>query len=377
VRVLLDVSAVPPQPVGAGVYTVALARELATHDDVTLLLLARSGDRDRWSTIAPEAEVHAIVPDRRPARLAWEQSRGAATAAHLGIDVWHGPHYTMPGRLGCPAVVTIHDLTFFDLPDTHERAKVWFFRRAIRTSAQHAARLVCVSQATADRLDAIVPEHAPVSVVHHGVDHERFHPDADGTEDDNDSRSLARHGISGRFIAFVGTVQPRKGLPTLVEAFAEIAPDDPDLRLVIAGGDGWGVDELRRAITSQHVATRVVRTGYLPDDALAPLYRRAAAVVYPSLAEGFGLPAIEALACSATLVTTSGSAMDELVDDAAILVAPGSAGALASGLRHALDPAASSALAARAAKVAARFTWSACADEHVRAYRAAVHGQHH
>ena len=163
-RVLLDVSAVPPRPVGAGVYTVALARELATRDDITLMLLARTDDGERWATIAPGAAVHTIVPGPRPARLAWEQLRGARTARSLGLDLWHGPHYTMPTRLPCPAIVTVHDLTFFDLPEAHERSKVIFFRRTIRAGAAHATRLVCVSHTTAERLDAVLPDHAPVSV---------------------------------------------------------------------------------------------------------------------------------------------------------------------------------------------------------------------
>lgn len=373
-RVLLDVSAVPPRPVGAGVYTVALARELATRDDVTPVLLARTGDGARWSTIAPGAEVHAMVPGPRPARLAWEQLRGAATARNLGLDLWHGPHYTMPGRLPCPAIVTIHDLTFFDLPETHERSKVVFFRRAIRASAVHATRLVCVSRATAKRLDAVLAHHAPVTVARHGVDHERFRP-ADGDAGRARDDSLLRaHGIAGRFVAFVGTIEPRKGLATLTAAFAAIARDDPDLRLVIAGRDGWGAAELRAAISNDRVATRVIRTGYIPDEVVPALYRRAAAVVYPSLAEGFGLPSVEALACGATLVTTSGSAMEELVDDAAILVPPGSVHDLEGGMRRALEPATAEQLAARGPHVAARYTWKACADEHVQAYRAAVHG---
>ena len=99
------------------------------------MLLARRGDAPRWRAIAPAALVQAVVPAARPARLAWEQVRGPQLAARLRADVWHGPHYTMPARLRIPAVVTVHDLTFFDHPEWHERAKVLFFRRAIVESA--------------------------------------------------------------------------------------------------------------------------------------------------------------------------------------------------------------------------------------------------
>lgn len=371
-RALLDVSAVPDRPVGAGVYTVAVARGLAARHDVELVLLTRRDDADRWHSIAPGAEIVAAVPAARPARLGWERLRGAQVARDAGIDLWHGPHYTLPDHLPVPSIVTVHDLTFFDTPETHERVKVHFFRAAIRRNAARATRVLCVSQTTAARLDALVPGHAPVDVAHHGVDHERFRV-ADAALRAADTARLARHGISGRIVVFVGTIQPRKGLPTLVEAFAPIAATDPELRLVLAGGDGWGVDELRAAITRHGVATRVIRPGYVDDDTVAALYRSAAVVAYPSLAEGFGLPALEAMACGTPLVTTSGTAMDEFVGDGALVVPPGDARALSDALRRALDDTNEAArLRARGPQLAAAYTWDACIEAHVAAYRAAV-----
>ena len=102
-RVLLDVSAVPPDPRGAGVYVMEVARGLATHGDVDLVLWARRDDGRRWAAIAPGAEVQAVVPGPRPVRLAWEQAEGPRAARRLGIDVWHGPHYTLPLRLAVPS----------------------------------------------------------------------------------------------------------------------------------------------------------------------------------------------------------------------------------------------------------------------------------
>ncbi len=365
VRVLLDVAAVPDRPVGAGVYTVELARGLAHDDRVDLVLLARRGDAGRWAELAPGAEVDARVPAARPHRLAWEQLQGAATARRLGVEVWHGPHYTMPLRVRVPTVVTIHDLTFFDHPEWHERSKVLFFRRMIRASSRHAALCVCVSEFTATRLAAVSPPTGEVVVIHHGVDHERFRPDADPA---TDAAVLRAHGIAAPYVAFAGTIEPRKDLPTLVGAFARVAPEHPDLRLVLAGGDGWGSDALRDAIAGSGVATRVLRAGYLPDAALPALFRRAEVVAYPSLQEGFGLPALEALACGAPLVTTSGSAMDELVGGAARRVPPADADALAGALADLLDPATAATLRAAGPVRAAPFTWKASVDAHVDAY---------
>lgn len=371
-RLLLDVSAVPPRPVGAGVYTVALARGLAAHPDVELHLLARRDDADRWRSLAPGGAVHADAPARRPARLAWEQARAPALVAGLGIDVWHGPHYTMPLRLDVPAVVTIHDLTFFDHPEWHERTKVLFFRRMIRASAARARVLVAVSAHTAGRLREVAPPVGEIRVVHHGVDHDRFRSGVDG---DGDLALLAPHGIAPPYVAFAGTLEPRKDLPTLVDAFAPLARERPNLRLVLVGGDGWGVQAVRDAIAASGVATRVLRPGYLANDAIPAFFRCAEVVAYPSLVEGFGLPALEALACGAPLVTTTGSAIEEVVGDAALLVAPGDASALTRRLARILDdPEEAGRLRAAGPMQAEKFTWDASVDAHVDAYWMALEG---
>ena len=151
VRVLLDVSAVPERPVGAGRYTVALASGLAARPEVELHLLSRRDDQARWEAWRADGDRarFGAGPAPGPARRG---SRPAAPslAARLDVDVWHGPHYTMPLRAGVPSVVTIHDLTFFDHPEWHERSKVVFFRRMIRAAAHRATVLVCVSSYTAE-----------------------------------------------------------------------------------------------------------------------------------------------------------------------------------------------------------------------------------
>jgi glycosyltransferase involved in cell wall biosynthesis len=369
VRLLLDVSAVPDRPVGAGYYTLNLAAHLARRDDDETHLLCREHDGARWAALAPGAAVHAEVPSGRPARLVWEQTRAARLTRTLGIDVWHGPHYTMPLRLTVPAVVTVHDLTFFEHPEWHERGKVAYFRPMIRAATRRAAVVIAVSDDTAARLRRHALPTGPIIVAPHGVDHTRFTPRAEAAADD---AALAPHGIRAPFIAFTGTIEPRKGLPTLVDAFARIAADDRALRLVVAGGDGWGSDQVRDAVAASGVPTRVLRPGYLPDSAVAPFFRRAAVVAYPSLAEGFGLNALEALACGAPLVTTTGSALDEVVGDAALTVAPGDSDALAGALREALHPEVAARLRAAGPERAAQFTWERSVDRHVEAYRLAA-----
>jgi glycosyltransferase involved in cell wall biosynthesis len=375
-RLALDVSAVPSRPAGAGQYTVGLVCALAKRDDVALTLICRHGDDGRWLLLAPGAAVVAASPGPRPARLLWEQSGLPLILRGLDVEVHHGPHYTMPELAHLPRVVTIHDLTFYDHPEWHERSKVVVFRRAIRVAARRADALVCVSEATGRRFTELFSPRGPIHVIPHGVDQDRFRPlsgGADGPQGRADAAILERLGIRAPFVAFVGTIEPRKAVSHLVRAFDRMASAHPDLRLVLAGGDGWGTDEVTHTIATSRHRDRVVRTGYVSDQSVPALLRQAAAVAYPSQEEGFGLPALEALACGAPLVTTAGSAMEEVVGEAGLLVPAGDVAALAGALDMLVRG--DQRLAQRRSRgvaIAARYTWEACAEGHMRVYRSVV-----
>ena len=231
-KVALDVSAMPDRLAGAGRYVVEVTRRLANYG-VEPTLVTRRHDGARWHDVAPSAKLSSVVPDGRGARLLYEAwSLGSGDAART-TDVWHGPHYTMPHRGDVRAVVTIHDLTFFTDPSWHERAKVAFFRRAITYASRHARVLICVSDFTSRQLDELLPDHAPVVVAPHGVDLERFSRSDTGDRDVFASRNL---DFDVPYIVFVGTIEPRKGLDVLLDAFADVARADADVEL-------WIVDQ--------------------------------------------------------------------------------------------------------------------------------------
>ena len=370
VKVALDVSAVPPHIAGAGRYIAELARRLPDAG-VSTTLVTRRGDTERWRDRSPRAEVRGLMPNERVARLAYEAWLVGASVTARDSDIWHAPHYTMPRRGSTPTVVTIHDLTFFTNPEWHERSKVAFFRRAITYSAEHARVLVSVSDFSARLIDAMIPAHAPIVVAPLGVELAIFQP-----EDRDDESILRSHALPADvpFIFFVGTVEPRKGLDVLLDAFGEIARDDHEVELWLAGQAGWGEGPIEAQIEGHPFHARIRRLGFVVDALLPVLYRHARAVTYPSRGEGFGLPVLEAMACGASVVTTDGTVMAEVAGDGARLVPVGNADALAASLADVLHSSDDDRRqwARRARGRAEHFTWEACVAQHLVAYEKAM-----
>ena len=368
-RVSLDVSAVPVRPVGAGHYILQLARQLAGRPDIDLVLSARSSDRNRWAPLVAPDRLLAAAPDARPLRLVWEQFRLGPLVSSTGAAVHHGPHYTIPRRCPIPSVVTIHDMTFFDRPDVHQATKVRFFRSAIRHAASSETVIVCVSDRTAERFAAHFSTTAPILVAPHGIDHDRFTTIAPPGAD---AATLRRLGLGGtaRRIVHVGTLEPRKGIITLLEAFERVLEVDPGCELIFAGQRGWGLESFDQALMRSSAKAHVRLLGYVDDDDVPALLRSASVLAYPSVDEGFGLPALEGLACGAPVVTTSGSVMEDLCGPAAWLAPPGDPAALAGVLVEILGSPAEDALARRdlGTKRAGEFTWTKTASLHVEAY---------
>lgn len=297
-RVLFDATAVPADRGGVGRYVDSLLPELDALG-CRLVVTAQRRDTELIASLVPHAEVISAPAaiERRPARLAWEQTGLPVLVRRAGVDVVHSPHYTMPVATGTPAVVTFHDATFFSDPSLHLAAKARFFRTWIRLSARRCAVGIADSQATLDEL----ARHAGAEpkrfvVAHLGVDHEQFKPADLATQ--AEVRRMLGLGET-RYVAFLGTLEPRKNLPALVRGFAAaVAGRAEPPALVLAGGRGWD-GSLDVAIAEVSSRVKIVRPGYLAFEHLSAYLSGAEVVAYPSLGEGFGLPVLEAMACGA------------------------------------------------------------------------------
>jgi glycosyltransferase involved in cell wall biosynthesis len=365
-----DASAVPGRPVGAGTYTIELARALAQQRGLRVVTIARRDDRARWEEISgADASVLALAPSHRVARLLFQEIGLSRSLNGRQIDVIHAPHYTVPRRARQPVVATVHDLTMVEHPEWHERTKAAYFAHAIAAAAKHAKVVICPSEYSAARFIERYAPVAQVRVIAHGIDHQHFSPTEPSPG--SDRLALDAFGIPARYLCHLGTLEPRKNLLNLIAAFDRVALADEQIGLVLAGGRGWAMSRLDQAISASPHRDRIFTLGYVRDDVVPALLRNAAAVVYPSFEEGFGLPALEALACGAPLVTSRSSVMAELADDAAVLVDPLDQRDIAAGIAQVLgenDPKRRERAIARAA----RFSWQASADAHLEAYRAAL-----
>ena len=355
----------PAKLAGAGRYVAELAQRLP--DVTNLTVITRRSDANRWRALSA-ASITSPVPDGRAARLAYEALLLGRSSAARQVDVWHAPHYTMPRTGRTPTVVTIHDLTFFTNPEWHEPSKVAFFTRAIRHASRHADALICVSEFTKAQLAQWAPTSRPVIVAPHGVDLARFSPVATAPA------TAPALPSSAPFILFVGTFEPRKGIDVLLRAFAHVASENPTVELWLAGQSGWGMAEAEELLAEHPFATRIRRLGFVSDDLLPELYRRASVVAYPSHGEGFGLPVLEAMACGAPVVTSADTVMAEVAGDAALFAAVGDSEAVAGAIAAVLTASEHQRheWARAAVAQASTFTWERSVARHLEAYALAA-----
>lgn len=296
---------------------------------------------------------HRVIPFRRlwtHVRLAWE------TAQHPP-DALFVPAHVLPILHPRRSLVTVHDLGYLDFPEAHPAGQRFYLDASTRWNARAASRLLADSQAT--KADLIRRYRTPpdkIVVAYPGLD-----PSLRRIEDAQHVQAVkARYAIEGQYLLYLGTLQPRKNLARLIEAFGRSRT--LGCKLVIAGKKGWLYADLFRLAEKAGVADRVIFPGYVHDADKATLLSGAMALVFPSLYEGFGFPVIEAMACGTPVICSNTSSMPEAAGDAALLVDPLDTDAIAAAIdRVTADAGLRGQLVGRGYVQASRFTWQTCA----------------
>jgi glycosyltransferase involved in cell wall biosynthesis len=300
-------------------------------------------------------------------RILWEQCAQPWSLAEF--DLVHALAFVLPLALPRPAVVTVYDLSFIHYPQVLPAARRLYLRLFTALSCRRARRVIAISQSTARDVEHTLGIAAEkIDVAPGGYDSVRYHPLPPAEIED----FRRREGLPERFWLFLGTLEPRKNLTTLLDAYAALPPDER-LPLILAGARGWDYAPIFERIERHGLAGEVHLPGFIPAEALPLWYNSAEVFLYPSVYEGFGLPVLEAMACGTPVIVSDASSLPEIAGQAGMCIPPGDANAWADALRTAyVDSAWRAQAGAQGEEAARRYTWDHTAREIIASYRRAL-----
>ena len=354
---------------GIHVYIRQLLKELPAGAPLDYTLFTGRSDRPlAQETLSKFDLVLSKLPtERRLVRILWEQLVWPWHAKRKKLDLLHSLAFITPFVQRCPTVVTVYDLSFLHYPETFPWLQRLYLATQTRRSCRKAKRVVTISESS--KQDVVrffgVPERN-VDIVYPGVE-ASFRPHSLAEI----QRFRQEKGVPERFFLHVGTLQPRKNIPVLLEALAQL--NRPDIPLYLVGGKGWLYEEIFRLVKQLHLEKQVFFTGFVPEREL-PLWNAAAtALIFPSIYEGFGMPVVQAMACQTAVIASNVSSIPEAAGGAALLFDPQDIPALASHMATVLDrPEVVATMVVRGTRQAARFTWQAAGKAMRLAYLRAI-----
>jgi glycosyltransferase involved in cell wall biosynthesis len=305
-------------------------------------------------------------------RSLWEIANFAGTLRRDAVDLYHGPANFLPPRKACPYVLTLHDMFFFRNPKRTGWVRSAYWRGMQRVTWRLADRIITDSEFSRGEILRFLPVPPErIRVVPLGVDARFFEPAAPELR----TRMRAELGLDRPYVAYVGRLDPDKNPLRLVEAFARLREaGHRELLLAVAGAKDFQSAGIPELVARLGLGGQVRLLGYVKEEYLVPLYQEAAAVCYPSMNEGFGLPPLEAMAAGAPVVTSNVSSLPEVVGDAAIRVDPFSVEAIAHGMAQALEPGRGRELREAGRARARTFTWERTAAMTLAVYEEALRG---
>ena len=362
-RIAFDGTTLTPDRTGIGYYT----EHLLSH-------LVAEFTEDEWIVVSnqPLSLSDPLPTDGRldarggiPWRIPWIQLTAPRLLRQLDPDVAHFTNSICPLRSAVPTVLTIHDMSLELFPRLHPRRRR-LTRWLVRRCARRAQAVIAVSESSRRNICAILGVPSRQVVVVREAAAPAFRP-IDDRETLRQVRS--RYNFPERFLLHVGTIEPRKNLVSLVQAFSRVLEgENSELGLVLAGKWGWGIRQVRERIETLGLRSVVRLPGYVEFADLPALYSLALATLYPSLHEGFGLPVVEAMA-STTVITSANSSLIEVAGEAALMLDGPDPTAIAAALRRLLDSQdLREELAGRSIENARRFSWSRAAAETRQVY---------
>ncbi len=361
--ITLDISPAVNGKAGLGRYAATLAQALAGQHPGQIHLFANVTRTGCWPAALEGLPRTSVRAGYKP----WRMAVLAGQAARTGWDrllprpaVFHATEHLLLPLRRTPTVLTVHDLIFRLFPQHHKKLNYWYLNRAMPLFVRRANHVIAVSETTKRDLMRLYDTPADKITVVYEAAAPHFRPQPAGKV----AEVRARYGLPERYLVTVGTIEPRKNLARLVEALATLRRDDPALRLVVIGSQGWLVEGFFRAIERHSQQEAVILPGYVPDDDLPATLAGATIAVLASLYEGFGLPVLEAMACGVPVACSRTSSVGEIAGDAALTFDPESADEMVEALRQLLlDADRRAELREKGLARAREFSWERAARE--------------
>ena len=334
-RIGIDISTLSKQAGGINKYILNLVKHLSLIDSKNEYFLYAH----KKIGLEPGLEKANFVmrESKNTHRVLWMQSELPSALKRDKINVVHSPCYIAPLLSGVPKVLTVHDMTSSLFPGNFTFKHTLIYSTLVPLSIRKAERIITDSESTRNDLVRITKVPAgKITTIHLGVDKEFF-----PVKDQEKLRAFReKYSLSGKFILNVGTLEPRKNITRLIQAFGLLKKNNKiEHKLVVAGSKGWLYDEIFDKVNELGLSDDVIFTGFVPDEDLPLLYNCADVFAFPSLYEGFGLPVLEAMACGIPVVASNNSSLTEIsgADAAAVLVDPNSVEAIAEALHKVLS----------------------------------------
>lgn len=323
-RILIDYSQVPLQKTGVGVYALNLITKIYEEDKKNIYYILVQDDDDSLCFIRGGyfklIKVKSKIFRKILFRVILEQFYIPYLMLRYKIDLLHSLHYSFPLISPGKRIVTVHDMSFFAYPETHVFIKRYYFRFFLFMASFFAEKIITVSKSTTNDFLGFFKnaDKSRMHVVYHGKS-ELLRPDSDKGRI---KEIKSKFKINKAYLLFLGTIEPRKNIRSLIIAFSKFLQGNKDYLLVIAGKKGWYYRETFKLVEELNLGKDVVFTGFINEKDKPFVIAGAKIFIYPSIYEGFGIPVLEALACGVPTITSNVSSLPEIAGNAALLVNP-------------------------------------------------------